>query len=164
MLQNRWDSDIQHAIGDAIQFFNNTYGLDFSDSPPKEKSEYFFQNARMRVFKLSPDIDFIPTDNHWIRTGNTRSSCYSIRDGGLQVTFSAEQTLYGSYGGAEGKPVGTTNLVTYGFYHIDVCEQSPVIIQFQSTTPIRPELIDSIAVFTADPYNRVLLCCTAAHP
>ena len=56
------------------------------------------------------------------------------------------------------------NLVAYGFYHIDVCEQSPVIIQFQSTTPIRPEPIDGIAVFTSDLYNRVLLCCTAAHP
>ena len=150
------DSDIQHTIDDAIQFFNNTYGLDFSDSPPNEKNEYFFQNATMRVFKLSPDIDFILTDNHWIRTGNTRSSCYSIRDGGFQVTFSAKQTLYGSYGGAEGKPVGTTNLVAYGFYHIDVCEQSPVIIQFQSSSPIRAEPIDGIAVLISDLYNRVL--------
>ena len=77
---------------------------------------------------------------------------------------SLSQTLYGSYGGAEGKPVGTTNLVTYGFYHINVCEQSPVIIQFQSSTPICPELIDGIAVLIVDLYNRVLLCFTATHP
>ena len=150
------DSDIQHTIDDAIQFFNNTFGLDFSNSPPNEKNERFLQNAKMNPFMISPDIDYIVTDSHWIRTGNTRSSCYLIHDGGFQVTFSGENTLHGSYGGAEGKPVGAANLVAYGFYHIDVCKQSPVIIQFQSSTPIRPEPIDGIAVFTSDLYNRVL--------
>ena len=150
------DSDIQHTIDDTIRFFNNTFGLDFSDSPPNEKNERFLQNAKMGPFMISPDIDYIVTDSHWIRTGNTRSSCYLIHDGGFQVTFSGERTLYGSYGGAEGKPVGPANLVAYGFYHIDVCKQSPVIIQFQSSTPIRPEPIDGIAVFTSDLYNRVL--------
>ena len=43
-----------------------------------------------------------------------------------------------------------------GFTTFDVCKQSPVIIQFQSSTPIRPEPIDGIAVFTSDLYNRVL--------
>ena len=99
------DSDIQHTIDDAIQFFNNTYGLDFSD-PPNANNERFFQNAKMRPVIITPDqFDYIITDSRWIRTGNTYSSCYFIYDGGFQVTFSAEQTLYGSYGGAEGKPV-----------------------------------------------------------
>ena len=44
----------------------------------------------------------------------------------------------------------------YGFYHIDVCHQSPVIIQFQSATPFRLEPIDGIYVFDYDLYNRVL--------
>ena len=97
------------------------------------------------------------TDNHWIRTGNTRSSCYRIHEGGFWVTFSGEQTLYGSYGGAEGKPAATTtNQLSCGFYHIDVCEQSPVLIQFQSSSPVRTEPIDGISVFTADIYNHVL--------
>ena len=46
------DSDIQHTIEDAIQFFNNTYGLDFSDSVPNEKNEYFIWN----ITKMSPII------------------------------------------------------------------------------------------------------------
>ena len=150
------DSDIQHTIDDAIQFFNNTYGLDFSNSPPNEKNERFFQNAKMSPIILPDFLDVILTDNHWIRTGNTRSSCYRIRDGGLQVTFSAEQTLYGSYGGAEGKSVGITNVMGYGFYIIDVCEQSPVIIQFQTSSPVRTEPIDGTTVFISDLYNRVL--------
>ena len=149
------DSDIQHTIDDAIQFFNNTFGLDFSDSP-NEKNERFFQNAKMSPFILPPDIDYIVTDNHWVRTGNARSSCYHIRDGGFRVIFSSEQTLYGSYGGDEGKPAGTTNSMIYGFYSIDVCEQSPVIIQFQSSSPVRTEPIDGTSIFTSDLYNRVL--------
>ena len=52
------DSDIQYTIDDAIQFLNNTYGLNFSDSP-NEKNEHFFQNARMSPFILSPDVDYI---------------------------------------------------------------------------------------------------------
>ena len=43
------DSDIQHTINDAIQFFNSTYGLDFS-APPNEKNERFFQNAKIGPF------------------------------------------------------------------------------------------------------------------
>ena len=152
------DSDIQHTIDDAIRFFNNTFGLDFSDSPPNEKNERFFQNAKMHPVMISHDIvnNYVVTDNHWIRTGNTYSSCYHKNDGGFRVSFLSEQTLYGSYGGAEGKPVGTRNAVSYGFFHIDVCEQSPVITQFQSSTPVRTEPIDGISVFTSDLYNRVL--------
>ena len=33
------DNDIQHALEDAIKFFNTTYGLDFSLSPPNKKQE-----------------------------------------------------------------------------------------------------------------------------
>ena len=43
------DTDIQHTTDDAIQFFNNTFGLDFSDSP-NQKNERFFQNAKMSPF------------------------------------------------------------------------------------------------------------------
>ena len=149
------DSDIQHTIDDAIQFFNNTYGLDFSD-PPDENNERFFQNAKMTPYILALEIDNFIIDSHWIRTGNTYSSCYRLRNGGFQVTFSAEQTLYGSYGGAEGKPVRMGNYVDYGFYIADVCKQSPLIIQFQSSSPARVEPIDGSLIVPIDLYNPVL--------
>ena len=60
----------------------------------------------MSPFKLSEDIEYTVTSNNWIRTGSTHSSCYRMRDGGVIVTFSGEQTLYGSYGRTEGKTVG----------------------------------------------------------
>ena len=73
------DSDIQHTIDDAIKFFSNTYGLDFSDSPPNERNQRFLPNARMNPFMLIPGkLDFIVTDSRWIRTGSTHSSCYCI--------------------------------------------------------------------------------------
>ena len=150
------DSDIQHTIDDAIQFFNNTYGLDFSDSPPNEKNQRFVQNATMTPFFVSPTENLMVTDNHWIRSGNTYSSCYSVCYGGFLVTFSAEQILYGSYGGAEGKPVGVRDDLHYTFANIDACKQSPLIIQVQSRYPNRIEPIDGTHVHIFDTYNMVL--------
>ena len=152
------DSDIQHTIDDAIRFFNNTYGLDFSDSPPNEKNQRFLPNARMNPFMLVPGkLDFIVTDSRWIQTGSTYSSCYFIHYGGFQVTFSAEQTLYGSYGGAEGKPAGMPNSMIYEFYMFnDVCKQSPLIIQVQNTRPVCTEPVDGVRIAISDVYNGVL--------
>ena len=151
------DSDIQHTIEDAIQFFKNKYGLDFSDSVPNEKNEYFIWNiTKMSPFILPLHINYIVNENYWIRTGNTRSSCYHILDGGFRVTFFADQMLHGSYGETEGKPVGPFDGLFYGFYNIDVCQQSPVIIQYQSGTPFRAEPIDGMVPFNCDAYNHVL--------
>ena len=151
------DSDIQHTIEDAIQFFNNTYALDFSDSIPNEKNEYFIQNiAKMSPFILPLHIYAIINENFWIRTGNTRSLCYHFRDGGFRVKFLANQMLHGSYGGTEGKPVGPFDGLFYGFYNIDVCQQSPVIIQYQTGIPFRAEPIDGMSPFNLDVYNNVL--------
>ena len=55
-----------------------------------------------------------------------------------------------------GKPVGTGNWIGYGFYVINICEQSPVIIQFQLRSPVRNEPIDGFSILTADLYNHVL--------
>ena len=42
-----------------------------------------------------------------------------LRDGGVIVTFSGEQTLYGSYGGNEGTPVRPASALAFGFYVIE---------------------------------------------
>ena len=148
--------DIRHFAEDAFYFFNSTFGLDFSRSPPTDQHEFFIENAKLSPYMFSEDIIVTITSNNWIRTGSTRSSCYRIRDGGASVTFTGDQTLYGSYGGAEGKPVGVHNLLVYGFYVIDVCQQSPVLIQFQSSTPFRVEPVDGFLVINLDLYSRVL--------
>ena len=150
------DIIIEQTFDNAIKFFNETYGLDFSLSPPTDQNEYFYQNAKMGPYRLADGIDYQVTLNNWIQTGNTRSTCYRIRDGGFRVTFSADQLLHGSYGGAGGLPVRVTNALGYGFYHIDACRQSPMIIQFQSGAPLRQEPIDGTNVLNFYLYNRVL--------
>ena len=148
------DEDIRHATEDALRFFNETYGLDFSTSPPNDQHQLSFGNAQLNPYFLAKEIKYTVTSNYWIRTGSTRSSCHTIDLGGFRVHFLGEQTLYGSYGGPEGKPAGI--IVVYGFFSINVCQQSPVILQFQTATPIRPEPIDGINVINQDIYNPVL--------
>ena len=64
------DDTIQHTLEDAFKFFNQTYGLDFSLSPPTDQNEYFYQNARLSPFRLADDIDNLVTLNNWIQTVN----------------------------------------------------------------------------------------------
>ena len=146
---------IQHVTEDAIEFFNSTFGLDFSTLAPNEKNERFFENAKMSPFTLSRSVDYFVTLNNWIASGRTRSTCYRIRDGGFSVSFSGEQNLHGSYGGAVGRTVGLRDVLGYGFYKIEACEQSPVVIQYQCITPLSPGP-DGAVVINCDLYNRVL--------
>ena len=155
-IMNFRDDTIQHTIDDVINFFNESYGLDFSLSPPNEKNEYFYQNAKLSPFELANNIEYLVVLNNWIQTGSTRSTCYKIRDGGFRAIFSAQQTLYGTYGGSGAKTVGETDSIFYGFYSIEVCEQSPVIIQYQSGSPFRFEPVDSTGIINCDLYSRVL--------
>ena len=154
-VMNFREADIQHTINDALEFFNESYGLDFSVLPPNDENQYFYENAILSPFRLV-DVDYLVTVNNWIRTGITRSNCYQIRDGGFRVTFSADQTLRGTYGGESGVVVGEDEHLFYGFYNIDACEQSPVIIQYQSGSPIRRVAVDGFHVTNNDLYSHTL--------
>ena len=149
------DANIQHTINDAMTFFKESYGLDFSVSPPDENNQYFYENAVMFPFRLV-NVDYLVTLSNWIETGNSRSNCYLIREGGFTVSFTGPQTLHGTYGGDSGKGVGEPDGLFYGYYNIDVCHQSPVIIQFQTASPVRPVPVDGISVINCDLYSRVL--------
>ena len=150
------EEEIQHVFEDAINFFNDTFGLDFSNSPPNEANQRYIQNAIMYPVVLHENINYIATANSWIRNGNTRSRCYRIYDGGIAVTLLNYTTLHGSYGGDEGKPAGPADPLAYGFYSIDACGQSPVLIHYRCPTPIRPEPIDLTYVANCYVFNRAL--------
>ena len=150
------DDAIQHTIEDAMKFFNETYCLDFSHSPPTDQNEYFYQSAIMRPARVSDDIDYLVTPNNWIQTGNTRSTCYRVHNGGFQVRFSDDQVLHGSYGGADGKPAGVTDFLVYAFIRIDVCGQSPVIFQSQTNSLFRQAPIGQPNFLNSDLYHRGL--------
>ena len=150
------DDDIQHVFDDAVKFYNETYGLDFSNSPPNERNEYFFENAKMTLFHLHEDVHYQVIFNNWIQTGNTRTTCGDIQVGGYQVTFTGDQLLHGSYGGVEGTSAVVGNSIQYGYDIIDVCDQSPVIVQFQNTSPLRIEPVDGDVSLNFDIYNNIL--------
>jgi hypothetical protein len=147
------DDYIKHTTSDALKFFNESYGLDFSLSGPNEQSEYFYENARLSHIKFADGIRFSVILNNWIQSGSTRSTCNLIRAGGFMVTFTGDQVLHGSYGGADAR-VGEN--LGYGFHNIDVCQQSPIIFQYQSATPVRQEPVDGAFFFNVDLYSRVL--------
>ena len=150
------EDEMQYTLDNAIKFYNDSFGLDFSVSPPNEQNHRFFENAILTPSIQSKDLNFLVTANNWIRNGNTHSTCYPIQEGGFRVTFSGNQTLYGMYGGANGKPAGERERLAYGFAHIDVCEQSPAIIHIRSAAPFRVEPIDGTLIINFLTYSRVL--------
>ena len=143
-----------------MQFVSLTMNMVWTsqDSIVNERNQRFFQNATMNPYLLPDNANLVVTVNHWIQSGMTHSTCYSMHEGGFQVSFSGEQILYGSYGGAEGKLVGTKSILLYGFYNIDVCEQSPIIIQFQTGTPTMQINVagNIVFVYNYKLYNHVL--------
>ena len=150
------DNDIQHAFDNAIQFFYETYGLDFSLSPPNAQNEYFFENAKMSVFRFREDIHYPVVLNNWVQTGNPHTTCQAIHNGGFNVTFSGNQLLHGSYGGTHGIAVGVGNSLNYGYTRLDAYDQSPITFQFQTATPFRQEPVDGAIFLNFDMYNSVL--------
>ena len=152
------EDEIQDAFEYATHFFNESYGLDFSTSSPNERNELLFENAKMGPFISSEKADYVVTANNWIQNGKTRSRCYQVRAGGIRVTFSDDQTLYGRYGGDDGKPAGMGDVLVAGILKIDVCQQSPVIIKYRSAMPIRSEPVDGNVIGTFDVKNAVLGC------
>ena len=102
------DQEIEAATQSAIEYFNTTFGLDFSESVPNERNQRIFQNASFAPAK----VPFTATAkaSRWLINGNTNSKCYDVRIGWFGVTFLDTQVLYGTYGGMEGRTVGPGGL------------------------------------------------------
>ena len=148
--------EIHNIFENAINFFNYTYGLDFSDSPPNEENQRYLENALMFPYAIREDVNYIATSNRWIRNGNTQSRCYRVYEGGIAVILLNNTTLYGRYGGDEGKSAGPNEPLAYGFFSIVACQQSPVLIHYQCPMPFRTEPIDRTYVMNCYTFNRVL--------
>ena len=82
------EEEIEQQTQNAIQFFNATYGLDFSQSQPDAQGQRFYQNATF--FPSRIPIFYSVSSNRWILNGNTRSKCFNLQEGGYWVYFAAE--------------------------------------------------------------------------
>ena len=132
------DDEIQQEVQNALQFFSERFGLDFSLTQPDDLGQRFFQNATLLPFRPITGINAILS--RWILTGNTRSKCFPVTIGGFRVIFSGEQILKGTYGGTEGIGVTNNRVLGYLFVSISVspsCE--PIVIRRQTPIPIRDE-------------------------
>ena len=150
------DRDIKHVKDDALKFFNETYGLDFSQASPNEQGRYVLDNKRLSMVRVPEDFHFYVASSNWIQTGSTRFTCHDVSIGAFIVDFTGDDLLHGSYGGVDGRPVGAGNIVEYGFFNIDICNQSPIIIQYSNSAPFRLEPIDGTGIAHFDVYNNVL--------
>ena len=112
------DDEIQQEVQNALQFFSERFGLEFSLTQPNELGLRFFQNATLQPVRRTTGINAIV--NRWILTGNTRSKCFGTRIGGFLVTFSGEQILKGTYGGEEGIDVPNDTTLSYEYVSISV--------------------------------------------
>ena len=148
------EQEIEQHTQNAIQFFNTTYGLDFSQSQPNAQGERFYQNATFFPARLPLTVTV--SSNRWILTGDTRSRCVDFLEGGYWVYFTAgPQMLHGTYGGEQGSLITAPGEVRYGFYHINACPQQPIVMQYQSLTPYRSS-VDVIGYFNNQVSHRTL--------
>ena len=127
------DAEIEQVTQNAFQFFNERFGLDFSQSEPNELGIRSFQNATIQPSR-QPSGTFA-TFNRWLLTGNTRSRCFIVSIGGYYVNFIGEQTLRGTYGGEEGIQVTSGRVVSYDYLSISISHCDPFVIQRRTTIP-----------------------------
>ena len=131
------EQEIETATQSAIEHFNTTFGLDFSESVPNEEGERFFQNASFSAGNLP--FTATAKANRWLVNAKTKSRCFDARIGWFGVRFLGNQVLYGTYGGSEGRMIGPTSVITgysftWGVIWIDACPHSALLIQTQSST------------------------------
>ena len=140
------DDEIQQETQNALQFFSERFGLEFSLTQANELGQRFFQNATLQPVRRPNQINAIL--NRWILTGNTRSKCFRSDIGGFLVTFSGEQILKGTYGGEEGIDIPNDRILAYEYLSIAAsppCE--PIVIQRRSPIPIESVRIGVTVIF-----------------
>ena len=151
------EEEIEQATQDAIDFYNERYGLDFS-GPPDERNVRHFENSTLVPFRVRDIVEIFTTYNRWIVSGNTRSRCFRAYEGGYVVgnTERGQQMLHGTYGGEQGIPVTYPgDEIIWGYFSIKVCPQEPIIIEWNQQTPFRRN-VDGFAVHNQEIYHRQL--------
>ena len=141
------EQEIQTARQSAIDYFNTTFGLDFSQSEPNQQGQRIFQNASF----AAGQAPFTATTkaNRWLVTGSTRSRCFDVRLGWFGISFLGQQVLHGTYGGTEGRIINGPSQNTWlqidqidGLVFILVITDSPATynLMFKCTAILRIKL------------------------
>ena len=99
---NFTEQEIQTATQSTMEYFNKTFGLDFSESEPNQQGHQIFQNASFSASKAP-----ITATNCWLMNGNNVLMFVWVGSGSPL----GEQVLHGTCGESEGK-------IAYRFYYL----------------------------------------------
>ena len=149
------EEEIARERESAIDFFNQRFGLDYSNIEPDELGHRVLGNTTFRpvVFPYNGTL----VHNQWLLNGKEKTKCYQLGDGGFQANFDGEVRLFGEYGGEEGLTASQGESVLYGRdYLYDACSHTGIIFQTESLTPIRVDPTDGWIVLTFRVRNREL--------
>ena len=139
----------------AVQFFRDTYGLDFTNIEPNDQGQRNLDNATFEPGRSA--INFTYVFNSWLVNGRSRTKCFPATGGGFRVRFSGSMMLHGEYGGEEGKLASTNEDIFYGHeYVFDACKQQGLTFHFESLAPIRTTPVDGYDVRIFRVTNRML--------
>ena len=128
------EQQIEAATQSAFEYFNTTFGLDFSESVPDDVTgERRFQNASMSPSRVP--FNYTAKASRWLVAGNTRSKCFDQQIGFFSVRFLDDQVLHGTYGGLEGRRVGPGLFQNIAWGYTRTNSRPPLLIQYQSTSP-----------------------------
>ena len=120
----------------AMQFFSDTYGLDFTNIEPNEQGQRTLGNATFQTFTFP--FNFTYVFNNWLVNGRTRTRCFPVGEGGYHVRFTGPMMLHGKYGGEEGKLVIATDRLFYRHQYVyEACKQQGIIFQVESIAPLQ---------------------------
>ena len=149
------EDEIDREREAAISFFNRRFGLDFSNIEPDEQGQRVLGNATFRPVMFPYNATLV--HNRWLVSGNSRSRCYKMGDGGFQAIFNGTVWLGGEFGGSEGAYGFAGENVLYGRDYIyDACAQQGILLQTESLAPIRIERTDGWILLAFRLWNRQL--------
>lgn len=149
------EDEIDREREAAISYFNQRFGLDFSDIEPDEMGRRVLGNATFQpvFFPYTGNIVY----NRWLVRGPSMSKCYRFLDGGFSASFTGTVTLRGEYGGDEGITASSGESVIYGRDILyDACNQQPIVFQTESLYPIRSVPNDGWIIVSLRLRNRQL--------
>ena len=151
------EEEIDRETKAAMQFFSDTYGLDFTNIDPNEQGQRTLGNATMEPIMLPYNFTFV--FNSWLVNGRARTRCFPVGYGGYHVRFTSPMMLHGEYGGEEGRLVIEPDRLFYQHQYVyEACKQQGIIFQIETIAPVRVQSsnLGGFVVYNFRVRNRVL--------
>jgi hypothetical protein len=150
-----WGRD-QAAIdafrAEAVAFYAERFGLDFSNADIAEDGSQTIDGATLVPSFVAPETEYraYTIGGRW-----TPPEGYVVRDSSFNVMLTPGTVLHGEYGGAAGRVAADGGLLAYGDYNILIPgpgrsgNDETIEIRFSSTGPIVANA-DGVMTFVCD--------------